>query len=61
MRTNPDLIYYIIMEEFIECRTPHPSSCICVECQKEKSDLAKRVSKRILKEFQRKTKIKVAK
>ena len=59
MKTNPDLIYEIVMEEFIECRTPHPSSCICVICQKEKSELAQRVAIKILKEFKRKVKRKI--
>jgi hypothetical protein len=55
MKTNPDLLYEILMEEMIELRTPDPSQCICVKCQKEKSDYADRVIPRILKEFKRKT------
>jgi hypothetical protein len=52
--TNKELLYSLIMEEMIELRTPNPSQCICVLCQKEKSDFAERLIPKITKHFQRK-------
>ena len=54
MKTNPEVLTEILMEEMIELRTPDPSQCICVKCQKEKWDFCQRCIPKILKEFQRK-------
>lgn len=54
MKTNPEILQEILMTEIIKLRTPDPSQCVCIKCQKEKWDYAQRCIPKILKEFQRK-------
>ena len=60
-KTNPQILEEIIMEEMNELRTPDSNSCICVRCQKEKGDCARRIVPRILKEFKRKGRVRAKK
>ena len=53
-QSNQQRLEEILMEEMIELRTPDPSQCICVKCQKEKWDYCQRVIPKILKYFKRK-------
>jgi len=58
MKTNPEILEEIMMIETMELRTPHPSQCICIYCQKQKYDYVQRCIPKILREFIRKPKIK---
>lgn len=51
MKTNPDLLCEIPIEEMIELRTPDPSQCIYIKYFQEKWNYAQRVIPLILKHF----------